>query len=281
MSGNPPASGEPRPAGLRDMAVRVATALVLGTVVVVAVVWGRELGLGIVISVIAAFAVAEFYAIARREHRAPNEVFGVIATAAMPLAAALWGMPGLTSVVTALVVASLLWHLAFRQARTSDTAATVFGAVYVGFMLSHLVLMRRLDEGTLLVMATILSVWANDVFAYLIGSTMGRHRMVPAISPRKSWEGFAAGTAFTVAVWMVLYFVADTGLSLAWHAAAGVAVSVAAVVGDLAESRLKREAGVKDSGRLLPGHGGFLDRFDSLILVSVVAFYILIWAGAR
>ena len=199
MSGRASAPAADRPAGLRDMTVRVVTALVLGAVIVTAVIWGRELGLGIVVAVIAAIAVAEFYAIARREDRTPNEVFGVVATAAMPLAAALWGMPGLTSVVTALVVASLLWHLLFRQVRTSDTAATVFGAVYVGFMLSHLVLMRRLDEGTLLVMATIVSVWANDVFAYLIGSTIGRHRLAPAISPRKSWEGLAAGTVFTVA----------------------------------------------------------------------------------
>ena len=126
----------------------------------------------------------------------------------------------------------------------------------------------------------ILSVWANDVFAYLIGSTMGRHKLAPRISPGKSWEGLAAGTLFTVAIWIGLHFVIDSPVSLTWLALTDVGVSAAAIVGDLAESRLKREAGVKDSGRLLPGHGGFLDRFDSLILVSVVAYYLLVWGGA-
>lgn len=246
-----------------------------------AIIFGRTLGLGIVLAVAAVFAVAELYSFTRREHRMPNEVFGLIATAAMPIATGLWGYQGLMGSLAGLLVASMLWHVTFRQVRTADTAVTVFGAVYVGFMLSHLVLIRALDSGTELALATIIGVWANDVFAYLVGSTMGRHKMAPRISPHKSWEGFAAGTAFTVVVWVLVGSVADTGLSLPALTLTGLAVSVAAVVGDLAESRLKREAGVKDSGRLLPGHGGFLDRFDSMIMVSVVAYYLLIIGGAR
>jgi len=197
------------------------------------------------------------------------------------VAAAIWGRVGLTAVATTLIVASIGWHVAFRQVRLVDTATTVFGAMYVGFMLAHLVLVRELDYGTELTLAVILSVWANDVFAYLIGSTLGRHKMAPNISPHKSWEGFAAGAAATVLVWIGIYFVADPPVSLLWLALVGIALSLAAVVGDLAESRFKREAGVKDSGNLLPGHGGALDRFDSLILVSVVAYYFLVWAGVQ
>lgn len=266
--------------GLSALATRIGTALVVGVVMLAAVIWGRPLGLGILLGVVAALASAEFYSFSRREHRLPNEVFGVVAAAAMPVAAALWGKLGLTASVTALVVASLVWHVVFRQVRTTDTAVTVFGAVYVGFLLAHLVLVRQLDSGAELTLAIIVSVWANDVFAYLIGSTMGRHKLAPRISPNKSWEGLAAGTVFTILVWILLFYVIDSPISLGWLAVAGFGVSLAAIVGDLAESRLKREAGVKDSGRLLPGHGGFLDRFDSLILVSVVAYYLLVWAGA-
>ncbi|TLM73202.1 MAG: hypothetical protein FDZ70_07810 [Actinobacteria bacterium] len=138
----------------------------------------------------------------------------------------------------------------------------------------------------LLLLATVVSVWANDSFAYIVGSTLGRHRMAPRISPNKSWEGFAAGTLFTIVVWLLTYYlvrerVPDWPLTLGWHAAIGVAVSIATATGDLFESRLKREAGVKDSGTLLPGHGGFLDRHDSLILVSVVAYWMIAWAGVR
>lgn len=280
-----------------NVPVRVAVALAYGAVVLGAVIWGGLAGVAVLYAVIATVSVVEFYEITRREHRVPNEIFGALAVAAMPLAAAVAGLRGLATVVVVLIVAALLWHLAFRSVRTSDTATTVFGAVYVGFTLSHLVLLRRLplagysgqgplSPQVLLLLATVASVWANDSFAYIVGSTLGRHRMAPLISPKKSWEGFAAGTAFTITVWLVAYYVvrervADWPLSLAWHAAIGAAVSLAAAIGDLFESRLKREAGIKDSGTLLPGHGGFLDRHDSLILVAVVAYWMIVWAGAR
>ncbi|MDP2234776.1 MAG: CDP-archaeol synthase [Actinomycetota bacterium] len=261
--------------------VRVLTAAVYGTVFLVAILFGRPLGLGIVLALLAALASAEFYGITRREHRQPNEVFGMLAATAMPVAAAVWGLPGVTSVVTVLLVAAIGWHVVFRTVTTSDTAITLFGAVYIGFALAHFVLIRELDAGTELALATIVSIWANDVFAYLLGSATGRHKMAPKISPNKSWEGFAAGTLGTIVVWGVAGSLIGAGPSILWYLVIGVALSLAAVVGDLAESRLKREAGVKDSGRALPGHGGFLDRIDSLLLASVVAYYLLVWAGAR
>ncbi len=270
-----------RPVRLVGFAVRVVTAGGIGVVMLAAIVFGRESGLGIVIALIAMAAVAELYTFTRREHRLPNEVFGVLAAGSMPMAAAFGGRFGLLATLTTVVVAALAWHVLFRQVRTSDTAVTVFGAIYVGFLLAHFVLVRQLDSGVLFALATILSVWANDVFAYLIGSTMGRHKMAPRISPNKSWEGFAAGTTFTVLVWAAIAFLPETTLSLPVLVGIGLAVSLAAVVGDLVESRLKREAGVKDSGSILPGHGGVLDRFDSLIMVSVVAYYLLVWAGVR
>ncbi len=269
-----------RPAGLKSLASRLGVAAGVGVVFISAILWGRELGLALVISLVAAIAVSEYYAIARREKRTPNEVFGILATAGMPISAAYFGQLGLLAVVTGLIVASLVWHVVFRQVHSSDTAVTVFGAMYVGFMLSHFILIRSLDSGSLIALATIASVWVNDVFAYLVGSTIGRHKMAPNISPKKSWEGFVAGTACTILVWVASYYLIDTELTLGWFALIGVAVSIAGVTGDLAESRLKREAGIKDSGTILPGHGGFLDRFDSLIMVSVVAYYMLVFGGA-
>jgi phosphatidate cytidylyltransferase len=125
-------------------------------------------------------------------------------------------------------------------------------------------------------------VWANDSFAYLVGSTLGRHKMAPRISPKKSWEGFAAGMAGSIAVWVaVALLFPNIGVTVALALSIGFVVGVAVFVGDLFESRMKREAGVKDSGTLLPGHGGFLDRLDSLILVCLVAYWILWWGGVR
>ncbi len=119
--------------------------------------------------------------------------------------------------------------------------------------------------------AFIVVVWANDIFAYLVGVAFGRHKMAPRISPHKSWEGFAGGiVGATVTAALVGRFWAGGDVWL-W-AVFGVLVALAAVGGDLVESRLKRAAGVKDSGRLLPGHGGILDRFDATLGAVPVAF---------
>jgi phosphatidate cytidylyltransferase len=279
---------------LRDLAVRLLSALVLAAVILGALVWGGTMWWAVAVAAFAVMCTTEFYAITRTEHRKPNELFGLVAVAAMPLAVGWYiidyaggasklaavqhGVIGITSTLAVLVFAALVWHLVFRQVTTSDTAITIFGVVYVGFTLTHLVLMRELDSGVELVFVTMASVWANDTLAYAIGSPFGRHRIAPKISPKKSLEGLIAGTVGTVAVWVGLGLSGvQTGLPMWWLVLTGLAVSAAAVLGDLAESRLKREAGVKDSGTLLPGHGGFLDRCDSMLLVSVVAFYMLVF----
>ncbi len=272
-----------QPSGIQTASLlrRVSTAVVYGAAVLGALWWG-VLPTGILFGVMAGFAAAEFYAMERREKRLPNELFGVIAAALMPVAAALWGLPGLLGVVTALIAASLVWHTLFVHVQTADTAETVFGAVYTGFLLAYLVLIRDFNQGGLaLSVLVVLSVWLNDVGAYFIGSLTGRHKMAPHISPKKSWEGFVAGAVACTAVWALAPLV--PGLELSWPLAlvTGVAVAVSSVVGDLAESRMKREAGVKDSGNSLPGHGGFLDRLDSLILVCLVAFWVLSWGGVQ
>ncbi len=266
---------------------RILTAVAYAAVVLAAVWFGRY-STGIVFGAMAAFAAAEFYAMERRESRLPNELFGIAAAGVMPIATALWGMPGLIAIVTALIAASLAWHVLFLRVRTADTAITVFGALYTGFLLAYLVLIIDVfADGRLLAFVVILSVWANDSFAYLFGSLIGRHKMAPQISPKKSWEGFLSGLAGTVAVWVFVQSalprlfprVVATGLTLPWALGTGLAIGLAVIVGDLAESRMKREAGVKDSGTALPGHGGFLDRLDSLILVCLVAYWMLWWAG--
>ncbi len=239
------------------------------------------------VAVISVFAASEFYALTRREHRRPNELFGLVAVGAMPLAAALTGsVPGLDGaiglllILTALALLSLVWQVLFPSVTVTDSALTVFGAVYTGFMLSHLVLIRMLPTyGSAYVITLMLSVWASDVAAYFAGTAFGRHRLAPHVSPRKSWEGAVAGALACVAVWIAARFFIRGPVPVLWFAVIGVGVGIAAIVGDLVESRIKREAGAKDSGNLLPGHGGFLDRFDSSIAAAVVAYYLLLWAG--
>jgi phosphatidate cytidylyltransferase len=285
------------PGALRDFGVRTVTALAMGAVLVVADLWGGMAGWSIAVAAVTSVCAVEFYDIMRSERRRANEVFGVVAAAVMPLAAGVYatrlltgtgassaselGAVGLTAVTGGLILAALVWNVGFRQVSTADTTTTVFGAIYTGFTLSHLVLLRALDFGAELVLITLFSVWAMDVIAYLVGSAIGTHPLAPHISPKKSWEGFVAGAVGTVAVWGAGWLLVRPPQSLWWFLLTGAVVALAAVLGDLAESRLKRDAHMKDSGQLLPGHGGFLDRFDSLIMVSIVVYYMLLFGGAR
>lgn len=284
-------ASEGKPAGIKPVRFvrRFSTAIIYAIVVLSAIWFGSipkldrlgPLVLGVVVGVMAAFAASEFYAMERRESRLPNEAFGVAAAGLMPVVAALWGLAGLSSLVTLLIAASLVWHVVFVRVRTVDTAVTVFGALYTGFLLAYLVLIERtFVSGRALALAVVLGVWANDSLAYLVGSTVGRHKLVPKISPKKSWEGFLAGGLGTIATWVILaVFFPWVGISLPWAILTGTVIGATVVIGDLFESRMKREAGVKDSGNALPGHGGFLDRLDSLILVCLIAYWLLRWAS--
>ena len=265
--------------GYRDIVPRVITSVIGGAAVMAAAVFLPNEWWAVVVGIIAVFSASEFYGLTRREHRRPNEVFGLVAVAAMPLMAAVFGSGGLLGVLTLLALLSLLWQVIFPSVTVSDTAMTVFGAVYTGFMLSHLVLMRMLPDGRWYVVVLFASVWASDVLAYFAGTALGRHKLAPHVSPRKSWEGAVAGGLAAAAVWIVARLFIRGPIPVVSLALVGVGVAVAAIVGDLVESRIKREAGAKDSGDLLPGHGGFLDRFDSVIAAAVIAYYLLVWAA--
>jgi phosphatidate cytidylyltransferase len=167
-----------------------------------------------------------------------------------------------------------------RRSATVAVASTVLGTAWIGLGLGHLVLLRGLSEhGQLAAFTVLLGVWAGDSAAYLVGRLVGRHRLAPAISPGKTWEGFVAGTAATVFVAFVALY--KQGLADGWRSIVlGFAIALAAAAGDLFESALKRDVGVKDSGSILAGHGGMLDRIDALLFAGVASYYLLRAFGA-
>jgi phosphatidate cytidylyltransferase len=168
-----------------------------------------------------------------------------------------------------------------RQSATVALGTTVLGVVWIAVGLGHLVLLRDIpDHGRLAVFTVLLAVFADSTFAYLVGRAIGRHRLAPAISPGKSVEGFLAGTIAAVAVaFFALYEERDTFLSI-WQALVfGAIIAAAEPIGDLFESAIKRDLQVKDSGRLLAGHGGMLDRIDSLLFAGPAALYAILAFG--
>ncbi len=225
---------------------------------------------------------SEFFRIARMGGRMPNEIFGLTAAILFPLAAYARGVSGLAVILLFFLVAIAAWYVATPRANIADVAVTAFGPIYTSFAFSAIVLIRVSDaglHGALLTFGVMLSLWANDAVAYLIGSRIGAHKLAPRISPNKSWEGFWAGLAVSVAVWVFLALGGVAGMSVGLAAAIGLVVGVVGVVGDLFESRIKRGVGVKDSGNLMPGHGGLLDRSDSLLFGSIAAYILLLFGG--
>ena len=176
-----------------------------------------------------------------------------------------------------LVLAFLLYGIAeTRQSATVTMSSTVLGVAWIALGLGHLLLLRDFPEhGRLAVFTVLLAVFADDTAAYLIGRLLGRHKLAPSLSPGKTWEGFAAGTLAAIAVSFFALYEQDF-LSIPSRSRSALAVALAGAAGDLFESALKRDLQVKDSGQLLGGHGGMLDRIDSLLFASVAAFYVVI-----
>ena len=169
----------------------------------------------------------------------------------------------------------------FRRSATplANLGATLLGVLYVAVPLSLYVPVLAGDGvwRPETVLCYIFIIWANDVFAYLVGMTFGRHRLCERLSPKKSWEGFFGGLAGAVVTGLAAAYALDANYWV-WGGLALVA-SLSGVAGDLVESMFKREAGVKDSGQVIPGHGGVLDRFDALLLSAPYVFLYLLLVG--
>src|ERR1700704_5784920 len=163
-----------------------------------------------------------------------------------------------------------------RAAATIAISGTVMGAAGVGGGLGVLILLRELPEhGRLATLTAVLAVWAGDTFAYFGGRLIGRHKMAPATSPGKTWEGLVVGTAATVFVaFVALYH--QHFLTIGQSIVLGVVIALAAPLGDLFESLLKRDMDVKDTGTLLGGHGGMLDRIDALLFAAPAAYFTIL-----
>ena len=188
---------------------------------------------------------------------------------AIGMAVCAWtlGAEALLFALYATVFACVAWRILDSEpkGRVSDVVSSVFAAVYVPFLASFVLLMLR-DFGPWLILIYIALVAANDTGGWAVGVMMGKHPMAPKLSPKKSWEGFIGSACATIVVGVGSFLVFDG--HWAFGLLAGIGACVIGTIGDLTESLMKREAGLKDMSRLLPGHGGLLDRLDALLMVA-------------
>jgi phosphatidate cytidylyltransferase len=248
--------------------------------VVLYLVWLGDWWLFTLTLVAGILALHELYAIARSLR--PLVLGGYAGLILALLGAELGGTSWLLAGLGGTFVLSFV-VFGISDARPSFTAAmatTMLGVVWVAGGLAALLLVRDAERGRLALLTVLLAVWADDTAAYFVGRLVGRHRMAPRLSPKKSWEGLVAGTIAAMAVsFFALYEDRDTYLTI-WQAIIlGFVIAIAAVLGDLFESAVKRDVAVKDSGRLLGGHGGFLDRLDSLLFAGPAAYAVVLASG--
>jgi phosphatidate cytidylyltransferase len=268
---------------LSPFVTRVLTAAAFG-ITTAALVFIHPLTCAAAMAILAGLCCSEFYRLMRTgtDKRRPNETIGLILAVLYPVLYAMNGGMRSLFVLTAIVVVVLLvWYAFDLRASITDVAVTLFGALYTGLTLVFLVWIRDCVPGLwggVLACLVIIAVWANDAFAYIFGSLLGKHKMAPRISPGKTWEGCGFGMLASIIIWVIIMFVPGSHINIWWALAGGILCGLATILGDLVESRIKRGTGHKDSGHALPGHGGFLDRCDSMFLVVICAAAILFFA---
>jgi phosphatidate cytidylyltransferase len=252
---------------------RIASGLVYGLLSLLVVFLGGVPFLGAVLAV-AILAGLEYQRMIAHAGYRPLHALQLGLTAFLVLGAAYLAPDALVGVLVLTLVASLSWQLTRTAASDRpfvDWALTLAGALYVGWLSAHFVMLRGLPDGMAWTLLALAATWSCDSFAYLVGRVWGRRSFFASVSPHKTWEGALAGWAGATVV--VLLGGLALGLSAPEALALGAAASLAAICGDLVESMIKRQMGVKDSGGLMPGHGGILDRVDSLLFAVVIVYY--------
>ncbi|HEX5174490.1 MAG TPA: phosphatidate cytidylyltransferase [Gaiellaceae bacterium] len=262
---------------MTNFASRLAVAAV-GLPLVLGMLWLGGWWLFTLLAIAACVGVHEFVTTARPLRPLAPAVYGgvILALVGARSGGIVWLLGGfLATFVLGFVLHALS---STRAPTTAAVGSTILGSAWIGLGLGFLLLLREMhDHGRLIAFTVVLAAWAAATFAYFGGRLLGRHKLAPRLSPGKSWEGLLVGAVAGVFVaFIALYDTRDKYLAV-WQAVLlGVVLVLAEVIGDLFESALKRDLEVKDTGRLLGGHGGMLDRIDGLLFAAPAAYFLVI-----
>lgn len=259
--------------------MRVMTS-VIGAVLLIAIIaFGNVLLFWLVVSTAIAIGLLEFYNLAETRYpvyKLPGIMLGWLFSLSPLLHASLQNIT-ISDFTLTLIVLSLFLYILFTKRSLSEAfpafGVTVFGVLYVSWLLGHLVLLRGLSNGKEFVFYLLLIVWSGDTGAYYTGRAFGQHKLAPIISPKKTIEGGIGGIFSSLLASCLAKFTFLPLLSYSDCVVLGIVLAVIAQCGDLSESLLKRAVNIKDSGNILPGHGGILDRLDGVMFAAPVLYY--------
>jgi phosphatidate cytidylyltransferase len=278
---------------VRELTKRILSAVVAAPLAIVMIYLGG-LPLATFLAAVSAGCAWELFRIARGGGLEPLDPIGIPLAGAIPLAvySAAIGLYrptlGVAALVLLIILAAVIWARGTQRHPLGAAAVTAMGVLYTGGLLSFGFALREYPyaigdrAGSALVAFPLVLTWVSDIGAFFVGRSVGGRKLIPAVSPGKTVSGALGGLVTTIAAsWVYVHYVltpvSSLAMSLAGALVFGAVISVAAQIGDLVESLLKREANVKDSSRLIPGHGGLLDRLDSLLFVLPVAYVLFGW----
>jgi phosphatidate cytidylyltransferase len=268
---------------LRTRVIVAAILLPVGLVIIYVGGWV----LSAFVALIVGLAAWEYCQIFRGSDYQPATAIAVAGAAALALGRAWNGFDSAPLLISLILIISMSYHmLAYERGRDqagTDFAVTFSAAMYIGWLGAYLISIRDIPEGFWWLLLVLPTVWLADSGAYFIGRSFGRHKLSPRLSPKKTWEGYFGG--------VVVGTLGAVGLTYLWQIWAGSAFSITPLqagllgfllstittLGDLGESMIKRQSGVKDSSNLIPGHGGVFDRIDSWLWAALIGYYFITW----
>ncbi len=274
----------------KNLGQRVAVGVIF-IPLILAAIWRGELWFLSLLEIIIVAGLFEFFALAQRKNLRPHRVLGVFGGAAIApliyfgMSSQLWLF--FTALAIALIVVELFAKPVPSGSPLLNVSATFFGVAYVAGMLSFLLLIREMPRMTggdyshagAWVIMIFVTIWMCDTAAYFCGLYFGKHKLFERVSPKKTIEGALGGFIFAIIVAVICRQIFAKGLRLQEALIIGLIIGIVGQISDLVESLFKRDAGVKDSSTLIPGHGGMLDRFDSEMLVAPIVYFYLMAAG--
>jgi phosphatidate cytidylyltransferase len=260
---------------------RIISAVIFLPVLIAAIWIGSPVYFCVLVGVAAILGLVEYYALTDRVGARSHRVTGLLAAAAILPSFYYGKMEWIVIALTALVIVELTAHLFFNndlKGAVTASAATVFGVVWIAMLGGYLIAIRIIESSIPQLSAKLLSlffliVFAGDTGAYYVGRAIGRNKLAPRISPGKTIEGAIGGLLANIVVALVAHYTFFPELRLSHAIALAVVMGILGQIGDLCESMLKRGAEAKDAGQLIPGHGGLLDRLDSILFNAPVLYY--------